>query len=94
VTQQINQETAGAEQWHALAQQLRVDSIRSSTGAGSGLLIVLALFIDLFFIGLSLAASLGASGASRQRVITTTSVCALLPLAGARACWRGCPRPP
>src|SRR5918994_1220258 len=36
VTQQINQETAGAEQWRALAQQLRVDSIRSSTGAGSG----------------------------------------------------------
>jgi transketolase len=36
VAQQINQETAGAEQWRALAQQLRVDSIRSSTGAGSG----------------------------------------------------------
>jgi len=36
VTQQINQETMGVEQWHALAQQLRVDSIRSSTGAGSG----------------------------------------------------------
>ena len=36
MTQQINQETVGAEQWHALAQQLRVDSIRSSTGAGSG----------------------------------------------------------
>jgi transketolase len=36
VTQQINQETVGAEHWHALAQQLRVDSIRASTGAGSG----------------------------------------------------------
>jgi transketolase len=36
VTQQINQDTVGVEQWHALAQQLRVDSIRSSTGAGSG----------------------------------------------------------
>jgi transketolase len=36
VTQQINQETAGVEQWHSLAQQLRVDSIRSSSGAGSG----------------------------------------------------------
>jgi transketolase len=36
VTQQINQETADAEQWRALAQQLRVDSIRSSSGAGSG----------------------------------------------------------
>jgi transketolase len=36
VTQQINQETVGAEQWHALAQQLRVDSVRSSTGASSG----------------------------------------------------------
>ena len=36
MTQQINQETVGVEQWHALAQQFRVDSIRSSTGAGSG----------------------------------------------------------
>ena len=36
MTQQIKGETAGVEQWHALAQQLRVDSIRSSTGAGSG----------------------------------------------------------
>jgi transketolase len=36
VTQQINQETAGVEQWHSLAQQLRVDSIRSSSGVGSG----------------------------------------------------------
>jgi transketolase len=36
VAQQINQETSSAEQWHALAQQLRVDSIRSSTNAGSG----------------------------------------------------------
>ena len=36
MTQQINQETAGVEQWHSLAQQLRVDSIRSSSGAGSG----------------------------------------------------------
>ena len=36
MAQQINQETAGAEQWRSLAQQLRVDSIRSSTGAASG----------------------------------------------------------
>jgi transketolase len=36
MTQQINQQTVGAEQWRALAQQLRVDSIRLSTGAGSG----------------------------------------------------------
>jgi transketolase len=36
VTQQIRGETVGAEQWRALAQQLRVDSIRASTGAGSG----------------------------------------------------------
>ena len=36
MAQQINQETAGSEQWRALAQQLRVDSIRSSSGAGSG----------------------------------------------------------
>jgi transketolase len=36
VTQQIKGETVGAEQWRALAQQLRVDSIRTSTGAGSG----------------------------------------------------------
>ncbi len=36
MAQQINQETAGSEQWRSLAQQLRVDSIRSSSGAGSG----------------------------------------------------------
>ena len=36
MTQQIKGQTVGAEQWRALAQQLRVDSIRSSTGAGSG----------------------------------------------------------
>src|ERR671913_1402089 len=36
VAQQVDQGTVGAEQWRALAQQLRVDSIRSSTGAGSG----------------------------------------------------------
>ncbi len=36
MTQQIRGETVGAEQWRALAQQLRVDSIRASTGAGSG----------------------------------------------------------
>ena len=36
MTQQISGETVGAEQWRALAQQLRVDSIRSSTGVGSG----------------------------------------------------------
>jgi transketolase len=36
VTQQIKGETAGVEQWRSLAQQLRVDSIRSSSGAGSG----------------------------------------------------------
>jgi transketolase len=33
---QINQATLGTEQWHELAQQLRVDSIRASTGASSG----------------------------------------------------------
>jgi transketolase len=36
VTQQIDQRTAGSEEWRALAQQLRADSIRSSTGAASG----------------------------------------------------------
>ena len=36
MAQQIKGETAGTEQWHTLAQQLRVDSIRASTGAGSG----------------------------------------------------------
>ena len=36
MAQQIDQETAGSEQWRGLAQQLRADSIRSSTGANSG----------------------------------------------------------
>lgn len=33
---EITQETVGTEQWHELAQQLRVDSIRSSSAGGSG----------------------------------------------------------
>jgi transketolase len=36
VTQQIDQRTAGSKEWRALAQQLRADSIRASTGANSG----------------------------------------------------------
>ena len=36
MTQQIDQRTAGSEEWRALAQQLRADSIRSSGSAGSG----------------------------------------------------------
>ncbi len=36
MTQQIDQRTAGSEEWRALAQQLRADSIRASTGANSG----------------------------------------------------------
>ena len=36
MTTQTGQEISGAEQWHELAQQLRVDSIRSSGAAGSG----------------------------------------------------------
>ena len=36
MAQQIDQQTAGSEQWRALAQQLRADSVRSSTGANSG----------------------------------------------------------
>ena len=36
MTQQIDQRTAGSEEWRALAQQLRADSIRASTGASSG----------------------------------------------------------
>ena len=34
MTQQIDQNSVGTEQWNALAQQLRVDSIRASTAAG------------------------------------------------------------
>ncbi len=33
---QADQATVGAERWHALAQQLRADSIRSSSAGGSG----------------------------------------------------------
>lgn len=36
MTQQIDQRTAGSEEWRALAQQLRADSIRSSGAAASG----------------------------------------------------------
>ncbi len=36
MTSQTGQTITGMEQWHALAQQLRVDSVRSSGAAGSG----------------------------------------------------------
>ena len=36
MTQQIDQRTAGSEEWRALAQQLRADSIRASSSAASG----------------------------------------------------------
>ncbi len=36
MTQQIDQNSAGTEQWNALAQQLRADSIRASSAAASG----------------------------------------------------------
>ena len=36
MTSQTGQAVAGVDQWHELAQQLRVDSIRSSGAAGSG----------------------------------------------------------
>ena len=35
-TQQANHNTDAQQRWHELAQQLRVDSIRSTTAAGSG----------------------------------------------------------
>ena len=36
MTSRTDQATLGTEQWHELAQQLRVDSIRASSAAGSG----------------------------------------------------------
>src|SRR5947207_124853 len=36
MTTLVNQASEQTTQWHELAQQLRVDSIRSSTAAGSG----------------------------------------------------------
>lgn len=36
MTTQIDQTQTQTEQWHALAQQLRVDSVRSTSAAGSG----------------------------------------------------------
>ena len=36
MTTQLDQQTSQIEQWRELGQQLRVDSIRSSTTAGSG----------------------------------------------------------
>ncbi len=36
MTTQLDQQTSQTEQWRELAQQIRVDSIRSSSGAGSG----------------------------------------------------------
>lgn len=52
-------------------------------GKGTGLLLALALSVALLFVGLSLAASLGAAGASRRKVIMITLGFAFLPLVGA-----------
>lgn len=54
-------------------------------GGGAGTLLILALTVELLFLGLSVAASLGESGASPGRVIGTTSGLALLVMVGAAA---------
>lgn len=54
-------------------------------GGGAGTLLVFVLTIELLFLGLSAATALNESGASRRRVIATTSALASLIVAGAAA---------
>jgi len=54
-----------------------------SVGVKQGVMITIALTIELLLLGLSVASSLIGRGVSRKRVITTTAVLALCVLAGA-----------
>lgn len=54
-------------------------------GAKEGVLITVALAIELLSLGLATSASMSKAGATRIRAITTICVLALLPLAGASA---------
>lgn len=47
-------------------------------GAKAGLLLTIALTLEVLFLGLSLATELSATGRSRLRVVTTTTAVALL----------------
>lgn len=58
-----------------------VVSLGFIAGAGQGLLLVVALSIELLFLGLTVALALGSTGASKARVVLATAgVAALLPL--------------
>ena len=54
-----------------------------AAGAKEGVLITVALAIELLSLGLATAGSMSKSGATRRWIITTVLVLALLPLAGA-----------
>ena len=54
-----------------------------SAGAREGMLITVALAIELLSLGLATAGALNKSGATRRRIITTILLLSLLPLAGA-----------
>ncbi len=56
-----------------------------AAGAKQGVLLTIALTLELLFLGLAAAAALGRAGASRARVIGTTSGLALVLLVGATA---------
>jgi ZIP family zinc transporter len=54
-----------------------------STGQKAGVLVTIALAVELLTLGLATAADMGKGGSSRARILTTIAVLAALPLAGA-----------
>lgn len=56
-----------------------------AAGAKQGILLTIALTLELLFLGLAAAAALGGAGASRSRVVGTTVGLALVLLVGAAA---------
>ena len=54
-----------------------------AAGARVGLLLIVALTLELLFLGVSVASSLGQAGASRRRILTTVSGLSLAVIVGA-----------
>ena len=73
----------------ALAVDITLDGlligVGFAAGAKQGMLLTIAITLEVLFLGISGAVALGGAGASRTRIIATTSGLAVLLLAGASA---------
>lgn len=86
LTEGAHGESGGQENTSGLLAAVAIDlvidgflvGIGFSAGEQTGILLTIALTLEVLFLGLSVAATLGAAGASRARVIATTTGLALL----------------